>query len=61
MKRKKNMLSKLSKILSEREKPVIGKLSFSKEELRRSTFLNNKIEQAKRSLQQHPIPVDLLR
>jgi hypothetical protein len=50
-----------SKILSEREKPVIGKLSFSEEDLRRSAFLNKKIEQAKRSIKQHPIPIELLR
>lgn len=61
MKREKNMSSNFSKILSEREKPVIGKLSFSEEDLRRSAFLNKKIEQAKRSLKQHPIPIELLR
>jgi len=61
MKREKNMSSMFSKILSKREKPVIGKLSFSEEDLRRSDFLNKKIEQARRSLKQHPIPIELLR
>lgn len=56
-----NMSSKASKILNERGRPVIGKLSFSEEDLRRSTFLNKKIEQAKRSLKEHPIPIELLR
>ncbi len=61
MKREQNMSSKFSKILSKRERPVIGKLSFSEEDLRRSAFLNKKIEQAKRSLKQNPIPIELLR
>lgn len=61
MKRKKNMSLDTNKIFKERQKPVIGRLSFSEEDLRRSSFLNKKIEQAKRSLKEHPVPIELLR
>ncbi|MVT09061.1 hypothetical protein [Chitinophaga tropicalis] len=61
MKRRENMSSRFSKILSKMEKPVVGKLSFSEEDLRRSSFLNKKIEQAKRSLKEHPVPIELLK
>ena len=55
------MSSKFSKILKKREKPVIGKLSFTEEDVRNSPFVMNKVEQAKRRLKEHPFPVELLR
>jgi len=55
------MPSKSAKILRERQKPEIGKLSFSEKDLRKSIYLNNKIDQAKRSLKQHSIPTALLK
>lgn len=61
MKPMKDMSSKFSRLLNDREKPVVGKLSFSEEDLRRSVFLNKKIEQAKRALEQHPVPIELLK
>jgi hypothetical protein len=55
------MSTKFSKLISKREKPVVGKLSVSEESVRNSPFIIKKIEQAKRMLREHPFPVELLK
>ncbi|WP_343672507.1 hypothetical protein [Chitinophaga sp.] len=55
------MALKPSKKPSKREKPVIGKLSFTDEDVKNSPFFQKQIEEAKRFMKEHPFPIELLR